>query len=169
MPAQVAELRQLSIATFTETFASHNTPEDMTAYMATSFSLKQLTEELKHPHSAFFFVLQKGVPAGYLKLNWLDAQTYLTHKNGLEIERIYVLQQFKGQGLGHAMLQYAIDHARAMHKHYLWLGVWEHNTAAIAFYQHYGFSKTDTHPFALGSDVQTDWIMQLNLATETNQ
>jgi ribosomal protein S18 acetylase RimI-like enzyme len=47
--------------------------------------------------------------------------------------------------------------------------VWEHNTAAIAFYQRYGFVKTDTHPFALGSDVQTDWIMQLDLATEPNQ
>jgi ribosomal protein S18 acetylase RimI-like enzyme len=47
--------------------------------------------------------------------------------------------------------------------------VWEHNTAAIAFYQRYGFIKTGTHPFTLGSDVQTDWIMQLNLLAETNQ
>jgi ribosomal protein S18 acetylase RimI-like enzyme len=169
LPAQISELRQLSIVTFTQTFASHNAPEDMESYLSASFSLSQLLNELKHPHSAFFFALYHGAPAGYLKLNWLDAQTHLAGKYGLEIERIYVLQQFKAQGIGSTIMNYALKHARAMHKNHIWLGVWEHNTAAIAFYQRYGFIKTGTHPFTLGSDVQTDWIMQLNLLAETNQ
>ena len=41
----------------------------------------------------------------------------------------------------------------------LWLGVWEHNLRAIAFYRRWGFETVGSHTFLLGSDEQTDLIM----------
>jgi len=45
----------------------------------------------------------------------------------------------------------------------VWLGVWEHNPKAIAFYEKWGFEKFGAHSFMLGTDAQTDLLMKKNL------
>jgi ribosomal protein S18 acetylase RimI-like enzyme len=42
----------------------------------------------------------------------------------------------------------------------IWLGVWERNARAIAFYHKQGFVQAGTQRFLLGDDLQTDWVMQ---------
>ena len=59
----------------------------------------------------------------------------------------------------HACIQYAAAQGFDV----LWLGVWEYNTKARNFYKDFGFVKFGEHPFVLGSDVQTDWMMKLDL------
>jgi ribosomal protein S18 acetylase RimI-like enzyme len=54
-------------------------------------------------------------------------------------------------------------------KAYIWLGVWEHNTAAIRFYERLGFEKFAMHPYYIGKDRQTDWLMKMNLITLDSQ
>jgi ribosomal protein S18 acetylase RimI-like enzyme len=49
-----------------------------------------------------------------------------------------------------------------MNKRYLWLGVWEHNRGAIRFYERHGFVKFGEHPYYVGNDCQTDWMMRLD-------
>ena len=46
---------------------------------------------------------------------------------------------------------------------YIWLGVWEKNVRAINFYKKNGFVEFDTHQFILGDEVQTDYLMKLQL------
>jgi ribosomal protein S18 acetylase RimI-like enzyme len=41
----------------------------------------------------------------------------------------------------------------------LWLGVWERNPRAIAFYQKCGFRDVGSHDFWFGNDRQTDRVM----------
>ncbi|NLV29020.1 MAG: GNAT family N-acetyltransferase, partial [Erysipelotrichaceae bacterium] len=57
----------------------------------------------------------------------------------------------------------AIEVCRREQLGYLWLGVWEHNAAAIRFYEKQGFKMCRTHQFTLGADVQTDYIMKLTV------
>ena len=40
----------------------------------------------------------------------------------------------------------------------VWLGVWERNPRAVAFYENYGFTHVDEQTFVLGNDEQTDWL-----------
>jgi ribosomal protein S18 acetylase RimI-like enzyme len=54
----------------------------------------------------------------------------------------------------------ALQIAQSYSKTYLWLGVWEENTKAIAFYKKNGFVVFDTHIFRLGEEVQTDYLMK---------
>ena len=56
--------------------------------------------------------------------------------------------------------------AREKQAHYVWLGVWEKNERAIAFYRKNGFVAFDTHIFKLGDDEQTDILMKLPLKAE---
>ena len=41
-----------------------------------------------------------------------------------------------------------------------WLGVWEHNPRAIAFYRKWGFTPVGEHCFAVGDDPQRDVILE---------
>ena len=51
--ADAALLSELGARTFSETFAADNTPEDLAAYVATSFNVAQQTSELEDPGSTF--------------------------------------------------------------------------------------------------------------------
>ena len=44
-----------------------------------------------------------------------------------------------------------------------WLGVWENNFRAIKFYEKYGFKKIGQHNFLLGNDLQTDYLLVMNV------
>ena len=100
---------------------------------------------------------------GYLKINVGQAQTELKDEQALEIERIYVLQQYHGKKVGQLLFEKAIAMAHQMSKSYVWLGVWEENRRALQFYKKNGFIEFDQHIFKLGDDEQTDIMMKLQL------
>ena len=157
------ELRELSISTFYETFSPMNTPEDMENYLATSFDEAKFRRELSDSNTEFFFVYSGEELAGYMKLNEAPSQSDVNDKASLEIERIYVLSKYQGEGLGALLMDKAISTARERDKEYIWLGVWEKNEKALAFYKKHGFHKIGEHSFVIGSDIQTDHLMRLDL------
>jgi ribosomal protein S18 acetylase RimI-like enzyme len=57
----------------------------------------------------------------------------------------------------------ALDAARARGAQTMWLGVWERNPRAVAFYSKYGFTRVGEHTFMLGADAQTDWVLARGL------
>lgn len=156
-------LQTISIQTFTETFSEHNTAEDMQKYVEENLSTKKLQKEFATAGSSFYLIWHETELAGYMKLNTGSAHTVADKPGTIEIERIYVLRKFHGQQLGKALLQHAINLAKSGAHATIWLGVWEHNSKAIAFYERNGFVRTGAHDFVLGSDVQTDYIMELTL------
>ena len=157
------ELRELSINTFYETFAPMNTAEGMENYLATSFDEAKFRRELSDSNTEFFFVYSGEELAGYMKLNEAPSQSDVNDKASLEIERIYVLSKYQGEGLGALLMDKAISTARERDKEYIWLGVWEKNEKALAFYKKHGFHKIGEHSFVIGSDIQTDHLMRLDL------
>ena len=158
--ADLDTLRTLAYRTFDEAFRHMNTAANMDAYTGTAFARAKLEEELRNPLSAFLFLYSDGVLAGYMKINEGAAQTDLADPAAREIERMYVLRDFQGLGLGRALIEKAVESARKKEKSFLWLGVWQKNENAIAFYERMGFRKTGTHRFVMGSDHQTDHVMR---------
>lgn len=159
------ELVTLSIKTFSNAFEHQNTPENFNHYIKTALNNEKLKEELNNPNSEFYFAKLNNETVGYLKLNYNQAQSDLKEKNGMELERIYVLQGFQGINIGKKLLYFTINQAKQKKLDYVWLGVWDKNLRAIAFYKRNGFEISGSHPFYLGSDQQTDLIMKLNLKT----
>lgn len=157
---ELVQLRQLSIDTFVDTFSKQNNPENMEAYLSKAFKESQLKAELENPDSFFYFLKSADRTLGYLKLNTKSAQTDQVMDSALEIERIYVVRSAHGQGFGKALLEFALEEAKKRSLLSIWLGVWERNEKAIAFYKSYGFEVFDTHPFKLGDDMQRDLLMK---------
>jgi len=164
-PSDLDTLLELARRTYDETFRHLNEPKVMDAYLETAFDRSRLQKELNDPASCFSFLLCDDGLAGYLKLNEAGAQSDLKDPASLEIERIYVTRDFQGRGLGKILMDHAVSEARRRGKAFVWLGVWQKNTSAIAFYERMGFSKSGTHDFFMGSERQTDYIMRMNLAT----
>ncbi|MGX7420445.1 GNAT family N-acetyltransferase [Carnobacterium gallinarum] len=156
-------LQKISIETFIDTFAAYNDPKDLQDFLDTAYALLQLTSELNNPNTFFYFVHVKDELAGYLKLNSNDAQTEDDFQNGLEIQRIYIRKNHKKMGLGQLLFEKSKKVAKELNKDQLWLGVWEHNKPALAFYEKQGLAKHSQHDFILGDDVQTDFIFVLDL------
>ncbi len=153
------ELQEISYETFNETFKHQNSPENMDAYLKKAFTLKQLEKELSNSSSQFFFVYFQNEVAGYLKVNINDAQSEDMGDESLEIERIYIKKKFQKHGLGKYLLNIAIESAMKRNKKKIWLGVWERNENAIAFYKKMGFVQSGSHSFYMGDEEQTDIIM----------
>jgi ribosomal protein S18 acetylase RimI-like enzyme len=158
-----AELRRLSIKTFYDAFAAFNKQKDMEQYLAEEQSIEKITAELQEPGSTFFLACIDDVLAGYAKINISDTSPALPGIMQLEIARLYVLKDFQNRNIGLALLDHCIAEATAHHCNLIWLGVWEHNVNAIRFYKRHGFELFGTHPFILGSDVQTDQLMKKEL------
>lgn len=159
----VEQLQAISKKTFLETFASSNSEENMTKYLEEGFSLSKLSDELNNTNSEFYFALENDEVIGYLKINFGNSQTELKDDKALEIERIYVLQEYHGKRVGQLLYDKAISTAKENTAAYVWLGVWEENPRAISFYKKNGFVEFDKHIFKLGDDEQTDIMMRLNL------
>lgn len=156
-------LQDISCKTFRETFADTNSPAELQKFLDKAYNEEKLRMELLNSNSQFYFLYTDGVLAGYLKLNEAPAQTEINDKSSLEIQRLYLLREFQGKGLGRELMDKALEIARAGEKEYVWLGVWEHNEKALAFYKKYGFYKIGSHSFFVGSDEQTDDIMRKDL------
>lgn len=160
---EVDLLKHICAQTFTETFAHQNTESDMQKYLSENLSLEQLSKELNSQDSEFYFLKVNQEVVGYLKLNRGESQTELKNNISLEIERIYVKQEFHGKHYGKKLLQKAIEIAKEQAYQYIWLAVWERNLRAIAFYMKHGFVEFDKHTFQLGDDLQIDIMMKLEL------
>lgn len=156
-------LQKISTETFTDTFGADNTAEDLAAYLERAYNLEQLKQELTNPDSSFYFIYSGDELAGYLKLNTGAAQSEAMGMDAFEVERIYVRTAFKRRGLGKQLIEFAIQTAVEMGKATVWLGVWEHNMRALAFYRMLGFEKTGAHSFYMGDDEQIDYIMTKRL------
>lgn len=156
-------LRDLAYKTYDEAFRSMNSPATMEAYLKQSFAIEKISAELAASRSMFYFLYAGKEPAGYLKLNEDEAQTDIHDPQSLEIERIYLAKGFQGQGLGKALMDQAISMGNDLGKSYLWLGVWEKNHRGIQFYKKHGFYVVGRHPFYMGREEQTDFILRKDL------
>ena len=101
----IEQLQQIGRQTFSETFSSGNTKENMNKYLAETFSFEKLTDELNNENSEFYFALSENEVIGYQKINFGKSQTELQDEKALEIERIYVLKEFHSKKLGKCFMK----------------------------------------------------------------
>ena len=65
-----------------------------------------------------------------------------------------------GQGIAQRLMDSVSDIARRRGAETLWLAVWEFNPRAVAFYRKCGFVDVGSKAFILGTDRQTDRVME---------
>ena len=153
--------------TFFDTYAHLSAPADFNAYSDAAFNGDKLLSELNNPNSSFYFAMMDNSPAGYLKVNYSDAQKEFQDQNTMELERLYVLSQYHNKQIGKQLLQFAIQAAHNKKLQYIWLCVWGENLTAISFYERNGFKISGTHTFPFGDEKDGDLIMKASNSAES--
>ena len=153
-------LVEIGKRTFFDTFAGVNDPQDMAQYLDESFDPDMIQSELNDPGITYFLAESENQLVGYLKLKEGAEEPCVTGDRPVELVRLYLDASCIGKGFGTAMMKHALQDAASRGYKILWLGVWEDNERAIAFYKKWGFKTVGKHTFMLGSDAQTDLIMQ---------
>jgi GNAT superfamily N-acetyltransferase len=158
-------LRDLAYTTFWDAFHDHpkNAPHDLADYMQKAFSSAQVTAELSDPDNIFLIAEIEGQTAGYAKLIRSSTEHGITAARPIELSRLYSHQQFLGKGVGQTLMEACFERARTEGSDIMWLGVWEYNPRAQRFYEKNGFRQVGKHTFQLGSDPQTDLLMQRDI------
>ncbi|OUB31593.1 hypothetical protein BK708_07950 [Bacillus thuringiensis serovar yunnanensis] len=159
----ISILKKISIKTFVGTYGKHNTEKDMTLYIQDSLSDEALTEQLTNSNSLFYLMFDNENLVGYFKLNIGQAQSKIYDDNSVEIERIYILDEFQHRGFGQQMFDKTIEITKQLDKGSLWLAVWEKNNIAISFYHKNHFKQAETINFILRKTLFTGLIMKKNI------
>jgi ribosomal protein S18 acetylase RimI-like enzyme len=147
---------------FYDAFADHpkNAPDDLKSYMDEAFAVRTIAGELVDKDVIYFIAEIGGETVGYAKLKKNSREDGTAGENPIELCRLYSLNEFIGKGIGKALMQHSLDFAAANEHDFMWLGVWEYNFRAQKFYEKFGFEKCGEHVFQLGTDPQTDWLLQ---------
>ena len=156
----VDKLQSIALSTFTHAYRHLNTVANFNWYINRAFNKKQLLSEIQNEESFFFFATLNSNIIGYLKLNIGSSQTEPLGSECMELERIYLIDKYQRKGIGKNIIEFAMNQTKEHSKSVLWLGVWDKNPGAIAFYEKVGFTRSGSHIFKFGSEDQIDIIMQ---------
>jgi ribosomal protein S18 acetylase RimI-like enzyme len=157
--ADAPALAELAARTFREAFAADNRPEDMALHLTRAYGPSQQAKELADPDISTLFVEVDGQTAGYAQLRSGETPACVTGEAPIELWRFYIAQSWHGRGIAQALMQRVDSEAVRRGARTLWLGVWERNERAKAYYKKTGFTDVGSHVFMVGGDAQTDRIL----------
>ena len=161
--SDAATLSELGARTFRDSFAADNSPENMEAFLASHYRPDIQEAELREPRHLYLLAETSGRPAGFALLRDEAHEPSVRAERPLHLSRLYVDQPFLGARVGAALMLRCLEEGRARKHDVLWLGVWEHNARARAFYTRWGFTEVGETRFLLGDDPQRDLVLALVL------
>lgn len=165
-PSDASALAELAARTFAETFAADNSPEDLNAHLHSSYGLEQQSAELADPDVLTLLAYRNAELIGFAQVRRIPAPSCVVEEHPIEVHRFYLARSAQGTGVAAPLMQEVRAAAEELGGHHLWLGVWERNPRAVAFYVKSGFAKVGSHDFLVGSDRQTDWVFTCRLSRQ---
>ena len=156
-------LADLARRTFHDTFAATNDPADMALYLSRAYGRDQQTRELSDRDITTLLVEDDGQAIAYAQLRTGHVPQCVSGPKPIELWRFYVHREWHGRGLAKSLMDRVKAEASARGAQTLWLGVWERNDRARAFYVKHGFADVGEHIFLFGNDPQTDLVMVATL------
>ncbi len=140
----IPELKEICINAYSKNFYDHWNEGGLEWYLDKEFNKKRLESDLTDKNTAYYFINHEFNTVGFIKIN-NNSAIGSTISNAVELEKIYVLPECKGMGVGKWTLQEIINKSAKDGKKNLFLSVIDTNVNAIAFYKKLGFqfhSKT---------------------------
>lgn len=153
-------LSYLSTVTFYETYEQSTPSRILSDYVELYFSERIILKEIVSQSSRYFIAFEKDEPAGYVKIGSSVQPVKIENHLNFEVERIYILQQFQGKGIGKKLLDLCEQTAADEKIPLIWLSVWIENKRAVEFYKRCGFEIFDTVDFYLMDQVYDDYLMK---------
>jgi ribosomal protein S18 acetylase RimI-like enzyme len=162
-------LAALGRKAFFEAFGAHNDPADMQAYLDLAFNPDSIQQQLLNPEISYIVACIQNEPVGYAKLKRNSVVPELIGTRAIQLERIYTLQDFIGKKVGKSLMEECIHQSMQENFEKMWLSVWQENEIAIKFYKKWGFEVIGFKQFIIGTEVNDDFVMALDLSQIQNK
>jgi ribosomal protein S18 acetylase RimI-like enzyme len=85
---------------------------------------------------------------GFAQLRWRKTPGFVPGTAPGEIQRLYIASIWHGKGIAQALVAACMEEMKARGSDAVWLGVWERNPRAIAFYRNWDFPKVESTLFS---------------------
>lgn len=166
--SDTAALACLAEQTFRDTFTSGSSTSDMQQHCEENYSPDIQLQEIQDSNLITILAECEGKLAGFAQVRLLsptvNLKESLASKYPSELSRLYVSNEWLGHGVAHKLMSEVLASVATVKSDCLWLGVWEENPRAIAFYHKYDFTVVGDHVFTVGTDPQRDLIMAVQLS-----
>ncbi len=159
-PEDATQISDVGRQAFLNAFAHSCSELDMSNFLDSHYTPSHILKEITStPHRQYIVAEIGSSIVGFASLDSeSDEECLKGYPNRIELNRIYVRDDFHGAGIGRVLMESILQKARDLGKTYIWLGVWEYNYKARKFYDKYGFEKVGEHIFTVGTDEQKDWV-----------
>jgi ribosomal protein S18 acetylase RimI-like enzyme len=154
-----AGLAKLAEYTFRDTFTTDNNSADMELHCASNFGVAIQRQEILNPNNIILLAEIDNQFVAFAHVRLQSPKSCIAAQQPAELYRLYVEKAWHGRGVAHKLMPQVLATITQTGADAIWLGVWEDNPRAIAFYRKYGFSVVGEHTFQFGNDPQRDWVM----------
>ena len=153
----VSGIRSLSEIIWREYYPGIITREQVEYMLERMYGEENLRAEIRSGH-VYELARVRDRDAGYLSYSFEKAD----HR--VKLAKLYLLAEFRGRGLGRAMLERVREAARDLAAVEVYLYVNKRNALAIAAYRKFGFHGAESAVADIGGGfVMDDWVMRLSL------
>jgi ribosomal protein S18 acetylase RimI-like enzyme len=158
-----AALARLAERAFRDTFSTENDPVDMEQHCSKNFGSEIQLREIENPELVTLLGEENGELIAFAQIRLRSKIECVSAKRPSELYRLYVLSPWHGLGIAHELMKEVLATAKRAASDRIWLGVWERNDRALAFYRKFGFNEVGDYVFHLGQDSQRDLVMVLEV------
>ncbi len=112
--------------------------DDPSYYINLSFTEKAFTKDFSNTNIVYFLIEKDFKNLGLLKIREHQEVAAYSKTESLQLEKIYLLKESTGLGIGKKGIDYIKNYAKHLNKKVIWLDVMT-TSPALTFYQKIGF------------------------------
>jgi len=139
--------------------------EDPTSYISYGLTKEVVERELQNTNSLNYLIKMNTTAVGILKIVPNCGIDEISDEDGLKAEKIYLLKEYSGKGIGKQVLQYIEEIAKSLNKRIVWLDAMQKGKP-VQFYQKNGYIIKRASEVVLPgvkSNEKAMWILTKNL------
>jgi len=127
-------------------------------YIESSFTKKVLEKEERDSNTILYRILNNQKAVGVLKITLDSAIDSFSKEEALCVDKIYILNERSGMGIGKKVLQFALLRAKELNKKIVWLDTMQKGPA-LDFYLKNGFEIHTESKVTLPTVIEKERLM----------
>ena len=158
-PADLTALSRLAVEAFVAKFGHLYSAENQAAFLADSLSEAAFAADLRNPERLIQLAECNGRLTAFAKISLVCG--FPDHARGrrtMELKQLYTDPAATGQGLGAALMDWAMGEFAARGADEVQISVYAHNHGAHRFYRRYGFDKVADITFQVGDHLDPEFL-----------
>ena len=168
--AESADISKAGRQSFYDAFHSiFINKDELAVYLDKTYDVSKLSRSISNQNNIFFIAYDDDKPVGFAKLKRQSPHLQINAATQSELQKIYVLKEYHGSGVGLALLNTVLNAAKEIQPELVWLNVHLSNAKARRFYEKNGFTAVGKHYHTIGTQKFEFDLMTTPVGHPTNE